>query len=74
MRYDQSQISHTVEIPEFYDGASVIVLKDGTVLNAFEDPDNPGHALPPYERRYQAVQDWLEQNRDHELLEPGVFG
>lgn len=47
-------IAHLVEYPSIYDGWSVAVLKDGTLVNRWANDDDSG-PREGYERRYAAT-------------------
>ena len=55
-------IDHYISIRGVYDGWSVAVLKDGTMLNRW----------PPDDRRHKATQDWIELTTSAERSAGGV--
>jgi hypothetical protein len=50
---DSSQIAHLVELRGVYDGWSIAVMKDGSLVNRWADDD--GSAAEGYERRWAAT-------------------
>ena len=58
MNFDD--VDFLIEYAEIYDGWSVAVMKDGTCVNRWEDPENPGCAIPGCERLLEATRKALE--------------
>jgi hypothetical protein len=58
MNFDN--VDYYIEYDEIYDGWSVAVMKDGTRVNRWEDPENPGHAIPGCEPRFEATRKALD--------------
>ena len=52
-------VDHLIELPGVYDGWSIAVFQDGTVLNRWSNDDGTGPE-PGYERRYAATQKAIE--------------
>lgn len=49
---ESGQIAHLIELRGVYDGWSVAVMKDGTLVNRWGDGDGP---YAGYERRFNAT-------------------
>lgn len=54
-------VETSIELPHVYDGASVLVMKDGTMLNRWASDSDPDQPAPGYERRFYATKEWMEQ-------------
>lgn len=65
MKYSEYEkdIDHLIEFPRIYDGWSVAVLHDGTMVNRWANDDDTGPQIG-YERRYAAVQKFIEEARN----------
>lgn len=61
MKYDdyKDRIDHLHEIRGVYDGWSVAVLNDGTMVNRWANDAGDGPE-PGYERRYAATQEYMD--------------
>lgn len=57
---NQEDIAELIEYPEVYDGWSVAVMRDGTLVNRWADPEHPERPRHGYERRYEATQKAME--------------
>lgn len=55
---EESNIAHLVEFPDIYDGYSVIVMKDGTLINRWAERD--GSPTPGYQWRWAKTQEYIE--------------
>lgn len=64
MKYQdyENRIETIVEIQGVYDGWSIAVLDDGTMVNRWENDEGTGPE-PGYERRYYATKDVIEQSK-----------
>ena len=56
-------VDYLVEVRGVYDGWSIAVMKDGSYVNRWEDPDNPGCAVPGFESRFEKIRAALEEGR-----------
>lgn len=52
-----ADVAHTIEIPGVYDGWSIAVLKDGTMINRWADTEDPTKPAEGYERRYRMTEE-----------------
>ena len=52
-------VDHLIELPGVYDGWSIAVFMDGTMLNRWANDEGTGPA-PGYERRYEATKKAME--------------
>lgn len=59
--YDDN-VSHIIEVLGVYDGWSILVTKDGQYLNRWRSDDDPTVAEPGYERRFNKVEDYLNEH------------
>lgn len=55
---DRDEVHHMIEIQGIYDGWSIMVLKDGRMLNRWENP--LGRPTPGDERRWVATAEAIE--------------
>ena len=57
-------VEHTIELPHIYDGWSIAVLKDGTMVNRWEGQEG-------YEHRARLTQDHIDHlnSKTSELVE-----
>lgn len=62
MTFAEEDIDQLIELRGVYDGWSVAVLKDGTLVNRWADAD--GNAIPGYERRWKATRDFINHQDD----------
>lgn len=53
-------VKHTIEIPAIFDGWSIAVLHDGTMVNRWADTEDPTRPAEGYERRYRMTQEIIE--------------
>lgn len=60
-RVNDDDIDHLIELSEVYDGWSIAVIRDGTLVNRWARPEAPYRGLPGYERRFQQTQLVIEQ-------------
>lgn len=65
----ENRIAHLIEYPTIYDGWSVAVLTDGTLVNRWANDDDTGPE-PGYERRYEATQRALEAHSASRVTGP----
>ena len=59
MMRNKGETSHLIELRGVYDGWSVQVLMDGTLVNRWLDPET-GEAYPGYERRAEITQAFID--------------
>jgi hypothetical protein len=68
MKYEdyKDRIATLIEIQGLYDGWSVALLTDGTMVNRWEEylggTDDGYYNDAYYRRKYQATQEWILQN------------
>ena len=55
-------IAHIIELRDVYDGWSIAVLKDGSLVNRWAEPDGTPRA--GYEGRFKATEDALASMRE----------
>ena len=55
-------IAYTIELRGVYDGWSIAVLHDGSLVNRWAEPDGTPRA--GYERRFKATEDALASMRE----------
>ena len=63
MQYRESEIDHVIEIRGIYDGYSITVLKDGTVINRWA-------GVPGHEERAARTQEYIDRWLTDEPNEP----
>ncbi len=56
---DRDDIDYLIELRGVYDGWSIAVLKDGTMLNRWADED--GRALAGYKDRFERTQKAIKE-------------
>lgn len=66
---NSKDIAYCVEVPDIYDGVSIYVLKDGTVVNRWDD--GHGYAIEGHERRWRLTEEAI---RGHEAPGEGSRG
>lgn len=61
MSIDSNQINHLIELRGVYDGWSIAVMKDGSLVNRWAKDD--GSAAKGYERRWAATEEAIGNMR-----------
>ena len=59
-------IAHIIELRGVYDGWSIAVLKDGSLVNRWAEPD--GTPSAGYERRFKATEEAIQRMREEATL------
>lgn len=64
--FSPDRIAHLIELRGVYDGWSIAVLEDGSLINRWAGPAAAG--LPGNERRFEATEEAIERMREEANL------